>query len=365
MARWRVGPVRVGGGRKISISANAGPLGVTIGGGRKRRSKLSTGTSTDATESSSGGIPYSDSGMSAAEALVWEVVVRVEGELGPDPYDETVMLDVKILVGAAWAAWLIFWGWAIEKSFIWSAWTWISLASLAFAQVMTSPSARYVSNSRRWERRASRQSISWLLLSTWATARTIPAITALPFLLTIALAHLLAISEYFDAPRGTLIAIIVYLLSMPPLTARRVRQVDENPAVAKDAVLQNLRNSFLLTYSVDSHFNVAKMKKELEWTVKCLDEIEKTAAARNCALEATGYSDFQSRERRLRTKLSEFESRSSAINPDTKRKSLKTVVLLRISGIYDEFRPRTRAEKLNRQALDEHDYYLGDNFEDM
>ena len=38
MARFRVGPVRVGGGRRASFTANAGPFGVTVGGGRKRRS---------------------------------------------------------------------------------------------------------------------------------------------------------------------------------------------------------------------------------------------------------------------------------------------------------------------------------------
>ena len=37
MARFRVGPVRVGGGRRASFTANAGPFGVTVGGRRRRR----------------------------------------------------------------------------------------------------------------------------------------------------------------------------------------------------------------------------------------------------------------------------------------------------------------------------------------
>lgn len=36
MARWRVGPVRVGGGRKASFTVGAGPFGVTVGGRRRR-----------------------------------------------------------------------------------------------------------------------------------------------------------------------------------------------------------------------------------------------------------------------------------------------------------------------------------------
>jgi hypothetical protein len=38
MARWRVGPVRVGGGRKASVHFGVGPFGVTVGGKRKRGS---------------------------------------------------------------------------------------------------------------------------------------------------------------------------------------------------------------------------------------------------------------------------------------------------------------------------------------
>lgn len=37
MARFRIGPVRVGGGRKVSFTARAGPFGVTVGGRHKRR----------------------------------------------------------------------------------------------------------------------------------------------------------------------------------------------------------------------------------------------------------------------------------------------------------------------------------------
>lgn len=37
MARIRVGNVRIGGGRKASVGFHAGPVGVTFGGGRKRR----------------------------------------------------------------------------------------------------------------------------------------------------------------------------------------------------------------------------------------------------------------------------------------------------------------------------------------
>ena len=38
MARIRIGPVRVGGGRKASFTGNVGPIGITVGGRRKRRS---------------------------------------------------------------------------------------------------------------------------------------------------------------------------------------------------------------------------------------------------------------------------------------------------------------------------------------
>jgi hypothetical protein len=346
----------------MSVSANAGPFGVTIGGGRKRRSNSSTERSSYATDSSYG---YNYVPMSAAEALVWEVVARVEEDLGPDPLDENARLDSKVLIGLVWAAWLIFWMSALDSSnFTWSAWTWISLAGLTFTQVMTSPSARYVSISRRWSRGPSRRKISELILSTWATARTIPAMTALPFLLLIAISHLVAISEFVEAPRGTVTAIFVYALTMPLLTVHRVRRVDENPEVAKDAVMQNFRNTFLLTYSVNSRANAAKLKRELEWTVQCLDEIEKTAASRNCPLEENGYSDFQRRERRLRTELAEIESFSSATKSDTKRRALKTLVLRRVSGIYDSYRPRTRAEQLHRQALEERALW-GDELEEM
>jgi len=37
MARWRVGPVRFGGGRRVSVTGRLGPFGVTVGGGYKRR----------------------------------------------------------------------------------------------------------------------------------------------------------------------------------------------------------------------------------------------------------------------------------------------------------------------------------------
>ena len=58
VARFRVGPVRVGGGRRASFTANAGPFGVTVGGRRKRRSG-----STSAAERSNG----QSTGPSAAE----------------------------------------------------------------------------------------------------------------------------------------------------------------------------------------------------------------------------------------------------------------------------------------------------------
>lgn len=41
----RIGPFRIGGGRKPSFSANLGPLGITVGGRRKR--KLSSGSNND------------------------------------------------------------------------------------------------------------------------------------------------------------------------------------------------------------------------------------------------------------------------------------------------------------------------------
>jgi hypothetical protein len=41
MARVRIGPVRVGGGRKASLTFGAGPFGVTVGGKRKRSGSLS------------------------------------------------------------------------------------------------------------------------------------------------------------------------------------------------------------------------------------------------------------------------------------------------------------------------------------
>jgi hypothetical protein len=37
MARYRVGPIRFGGGRRVSVTARAGPFGVTFGGRYKRR----------------------------------------------------------------------------------------------------------------------------------------------------------------------------------------------------------------------------------------------------------------------------------------------------------------------------------------
>jgi hypothetical protein len=57
MARYRVGPVRFGGGRKVSVGIHAGPVGVTFGG-RRRRSG-----------GSGGGPSYrpGDDGPSAAE----------------------------------------------------------------------------------------------------------------------------------------------------------------------------------------------------------------------------------------------------------------------------------------------------------
>ena len=58
MARYRVGPVRFGGGRRVSVGVHVGPVGATFGG-RRRRSGGSGG----------GGSSYSGSygGMSAAE----------------------------------------------------------------------------------------------------------------------------------------------------------------------------------------------------------------------------------------------------------------------------------------------------------
>jgi hypothetical protein len=44
MARFRVGPVRFGGGRGASFSFGAGPLGATVGGRRKRRGGGSNGS---------------------------------------------------------------------------------------------------------------------------------------------------------------------------------------------------------------------------------------------------------------------------------------------------------------------------------
>ena len=44
MARFRVGPVRFGGGRGASFSFGAGPLGATVGGRRKRRGGGSSGS---------------------------------------------------------------------------------------------------------------------------------------------------------------------------------------------------------------------------------------------------------------------------------------------------------------------------------
>jgi hypothetical protein len=61
VARFRVGPVRVGGGRRASFTANAGPFGVTVGGGRKRRSG-----STSAAERSHGQ-EYGPRPLTAAE----------------------------------------------------------------------------------------------------------------------------------------------------------------------------------------------------------------------------------------------------------------------------------------------------------
>lgn len=54
MARFRVGPVRFGGGRRPSATVGVGPLGVTVGGGYRRRAR-SGGT---LTRYSSGGVSY-------------------------------------------------------------------------------------------------------------------------------------------------------------------------------------------------------------------------------------------------------------------------------------------------------------------
>lgn len=45
MGRWRIGPIRIGGGRRPSFTANVGPLGITVGGRRKR--KWSSGSYND------------------------------------------------------------------------------------------------------------------------------------------------------------------------------------------------------------------------------------------------------------------------------------------------------------------------------
>lgn len=45
MGRVRIGPIRIGGGRKPSFTANVGPLGITVGGRRKR--KRSSGSYND------------------------------------------------------------------------------------------------------------------------------------------------------------------------------------------------------------------------------------------------------------------------------------------------------------------------------
>ena len=37
MARFRIGPVRVGGGRRVSVTGGLGPFGITVGGRRKKR----------------------------------------------------------------------------------------------------------------------------------------------------------------------------------------------------------------------------------------------------------------------------------------------------------------------------------------
>jgi hypothetical protein len=294
----------------MSFSGNVGPFGFTIGGSRKRRSSNSTRIGTTPHNPSDGRYDIEDHHYAAArlaDEIARDVLSRVAAELGPDPFGENATLDIKILVGFTWAVWLMFWGWAMDTPAIWSTWTWISLAGLTFTQVMTSPAARYVSITRRWHGKKPRESIVRLLLGTWATARTIPALTALPFLVTIVLSHLLSLSSYWDAPRGTLIAVSMYVALMPPLTSRHVRQVDEHPIVAEDAILQNFRNTFLLGYADSSLANLAKLKNQLEWTVKCLREMETTATSRNWPFEGHIYGSFHLRAERLRAEISSIE----------------------------------------------------------
>jgi len=139
MARIRIGPVRVGGGRRASITGGVGPIGVTLGGRRKSsRSRGSSGS--DYTS----GATYSDSyEESPAEQHQRECHNRVVNHI-----EDGRLFDPENEPGGesfGWVIWGLFATWAILTAFTFlnlahlSRSIWLTFIFLAFAQTVSSP----------------------------------------------------------------------------------------------------------------------------------------------------------------------------------------------------------------------------------
>lgn len=139
MARFRIGPVRVGGGRRASITGGVGPIGVTLGGRRKSsRSRGSSGSD------DTSGDTYSDSyEESPAERHQRECHNRVVNHI-----EDGRLFDPENEPGTesfGWVMWGLFVTWAMLTAFTFlnlahlSRSIWLTFLFLAFAQTVSSP----------------------------------------------------------------------------------------------------------------------------------------------------------------------------------------------------------------------------------
>ena len=260
MARIRLGPVRVGGGRKASFTAHAGPVGVTIGGGRKRRTRSQDGrTNRDSWESEETGLGEFDSHY---WSVYWNVISGVESRFGADtgnPHSD------QETFGSLFVVFMILGAFATLNLSHPTRTVCLSLAGLTFVQVMSSPGAQFIPlvGAKRGD---ALHGTTWAhVCGMWARARRFPIVTPLPFYLPVLIQFFVSMSGVFPAPNASLPAFGIYLIAMPLLTSRRVRGQGLSKADVRDAIIQNLRNACFLSFSRKSQARLALLRNRLRW----------------------------------------------------------------------------------------------------
>ena len=268
MPRIRVGPVRVGGNRKVSFTAHAGPVGVTFGGGYKRRrggGGGSRGSSTDNWD-------WNDSGggnFSPELQHYWSVMATlardVEAEYGPD----TTHIDANNETFAGMFGIFMALGLFTVLNLSHPMRTvWVSLLALLIVQTVSSPAEiliPLVGDRKHPSVDSYTESSLNIMGGMWARARNIPVVTVLPFYLPIVIHHLVGLTGVFPAPHNLVRTFLVYLAAMFGASAYRVKKTGGTDPDVGDVLKQNLRNTFFLGYSRNSRARLALLQNRRRW----------------------------------------------------------------------------------------------------